>query len=209
VPTATTYPSGITAWGAWASSTRCALSMRRTSVEALFGVPVFDGPRAAASPLRAPGRSGVCARSRASRRVAQRSHPHRDMSHGCCTNPAAGPGNAWKRVADIRPIADPDQSHLQVISSRSTGRWKADDGSRTRDLRLGKPTLYQLSYVRKWREMLAARDVRSGPVLTPAGDPPAGRSCRSRGPRRRSGRRAADRRSPLAGGRAPGGRCSA
>jgi hypothetical protein len=25
---------------------------------------------------------------------------------------------------------------------------KADDGSRTRDLRLGKPTLYQLSYVR-------------------------------------------------------------
>jgi hypothetical protein len=28
---------------------------------------------------------------------------------------------------------------------------KADDGSRTRDLRLGKPTLYQLSYVRKMR----------------------------------------------------------
>ena len=27
---------------------------------------------------------------------------------------------------------------------------KADDGARTRDLRLGKPTLYQLSYVRKW-----------------------------------------------------------
>jgi hypothetical protein len=25
---------------------------------------------------------------------------------------------------------------------------QADDGSRTRDLRLGKPTLYQLSYVR-------------------------------------------------------------
>ena len=33
--------------------------------------------------------------------------------------------------------------------------YKADDGSRTRDLRLGKPTLYQLSYVRKWGEMLA------------------------------------------------------
>jgi hypothetical protein len=32
---------------------------------------------------------------------------------------------------------------------------EADDGSRTRDLRLGKPTLYQLSYVRKWGEMLA------------------------------------------------------
>jgi hypothetical protein len=28
--------------------------------------------------------------------------------------------------------------------------YEADDGSRTRDLRLGKPTLYQLSYVRKW-----------------------------------------------------------
>ena len=27
---------------------------------------------------------------------------------------------------------------------------QADDGARTRDLRLGKPTLYQLSYVRKW-----------------------------------------------------------
>ena len=26
--------------------------------------------------------------------------------------------------------------------------WEADDGLRTRDLRLGKPTLYQLSYVR-------------------------------------------------------------
>jgi hypothetical protein len=31
---------------------------------------------------------------------------------------------------------------------------KADDGSRTRDLRLGKPTLYQLSYVRKCPAML-------------------------------------------------------
>jgi cytochrome c biogenesis protein CcmG, thiol:disulfide interchange protein DsbE len=29
-----------------------------------------------------------------------------------------------------------------------TGTFQADDGSRTRDLRLGKPTLYQLSYVR-------------------------------------------------------------
>ena len=29
-----------------------------------------------------------------------------------------------------------------------TGPFQADDGARTRDLRLGKPTLYQLSYVR-------------------------------------------------------------
>src|ERR671918_1399734 len=35
---------------------------------------------------------------------------------------------------------------------------EADDGSRTRDLRLGKPTLYQLSYVRAagWRPLGAA-----------------------------------------------------
>src|SRR4051794_1555573 len=39
---------------------------------------------------------------------------------------------------------------------------KADDGSRTRDLRLGKPTLYQLSYVRAVRDCRGrecARDV--------------------------------------------------
>ena len=29
---------------------------------------------------------------------------------------------------------------------------KADDGVRTRDLRLGKPTLYQLSYIRVRRD---------------------------------------------------------
>src|SRR5205807_1973786 len=29
---------------------------------------------------------------------------------------------------------------------------QADDGARTRDLRLGKPTLYQLSYIRAWRK---------------------------------------------------------
>src|SRR4051794_32282629 len=52
-------------------------------------------------------------------------------------------------------------------------RREADDGSRTRDLRLGKPTLYQLSYVRVrpgWadREFSLARrpcSGRSAPVL--------------------------------------------
>ena len=34
---------------------------------------------------------------------------------------------------------------------------QADDGSRTRDLRLGKPTLYQLSYVRDVRRILRIR----------------------------------------------------
>jgi hypothetical protein len=33
-------------------------------------------------------------------------------------------------------------------TSRGPGSTKANDGGRTRDLRLGKPTLYQLSYVR-------------------------------------------------------------
>src|SRR5262249_41799648 len=39
--------------------------------------------------------------------------------------------------------------------ARFTGLSEADDGSRTRDLRLGKPTLYQLSYVRASRPILA------------------------------------------------------
>jgi hypothetical protein len=39
-------------------------------------------------------------------------------------------------------------AHLRRLSARSCKPVKADDGSRTRDLRLGKPTLYQLSYVR-------------------------------------------------------------
>src|ERR1700733_1381805 len=42
-----------------------------------------------------------------------------------------------------------ETQHLQQISARSCQALKADDGSRTRDLRLGKPTLYQLSYVRE------------------------------------------------------------
>src|SRR5947209_5403554 len=37
---------------------------------------------------------------------------------------------------------------LRRDSERTCEVVQADDGSRTRDLRLGKPTLYQLSYVR-------------------------------------------------------------
>lgn len=40
---------------------------------------------------------------------------------------------------------DRDAASVPQIAGESL---KADDGSRTRDLRLGKPTLYQLSYVR-------------------------------------------------------------
>jgi hypothetical protein len=37
---------------------------------------------------------------------------------------------------------------LRKVPARACEAVKADDGSRTRDLRLGKPTLYRLSYVR-------------------------------------------------------------
>jgi hypothetical protein len=37
---------------------------------------------------------------------------------------------------------------LQAVSAVFQRSPEADDGARTRDLRLGKPTLYQLSYVR-------------------------------------------------------------
>ena len=50
------------------------------------------------------------------------------------------------RLANIEQ--PPKCSHLRRVSARSCEAVKADDGSRTRDLRLGKPTLYQLSYVR-------------------------------------------------------------
>ena len=42
---------------------------------------------------------------------------------------------------------------------------RADDGSRTRDLRLGKPTLYQLSYVRAGGAILEAGGRRAGRYL--------------------------------------------
>src|ERR1035438_5765400 len=40
---------------------------------------------------------------------------------------------------------------LQAVSAVFQRSPEADDGARTRDLRLGKPTLYQLSYVRAGR----------------------------------------------------------
>jgi hypothetical protein len=83
---------------------------------------------------------------------------------------AAGPSAAWSR----KPYTEPSSSSLPMISPDmpSQQSWqsevltsrsgpsrqrspvfagassRADDGLRTRDLRLGKPTLYQLSYVR-------------------------------------------------------------
>src|SRR5436853_6626234 len=44
--------------------------------------------------------------------------------------------------------------------------YEADDGPRTRDLRLGKPTLYQLSYVRAW-PLAASGDSRGDRIRSP------------------------------------------
>jgi Flavodoxin domain len=55
---------------------------------------------------------------------------------------------------DLRPAAGCERldEYAAVVIDRKTRHAprirKADDGPRTRDLRLGKPTLYQLSYVR-------------------------------------------------------------
>ena len=49
-------------------------------------------------------------------------------------------------------------------SRASPAPGEADDGSRTRDLRLGKPTLYQLSYVR-WSQTFACLEARDYPKV--------------------------------------------
>jgi hypothetical protein len=55
----------------------------------------------------------------------------------------------WRIAANL---ARPGGIRLAVCRRNDNpclaGLFEADDGSRTRDLRLGKPTLYQLSYVR-------------------------------------------------------------
>jgi hypothetical protein len=50
-------------------------------------------------------------------------------------------------------VAERRQIQLEWHEPEAEDTWlgsepRADDGARTRDLRLGKPTLYQLSYVR-------------------------------------------------------------
>jgi hypothetical protein len=58
-------------------------------------------------------------------------------------------------VANIDEVADqfkgvgvPGFADSGSLAQECDPLWEADDGGRTRDLRLGKPTLYQLSYVR-------------------------------------------------------------
>ena len=70
-----------------------------------------------------------------------------------------------------------ERTNPVLISAHRTShagtRREADDGSRTRDLRLGKPTLYQLSYVR-WSRTFACLEARGYPnVNTYASTPGA------------------------------------
>ena len=60
-----------------------------------------------------------------------------------CLKKAASSGRQRTEAAADR--LDPNGSTVRI----RPGKREADDGSRTRDLRLGKPTLYQLSYVRE------------------------------------------------------------
>jgi hypothetical protein len=52
-----------------------------------------------------------------------------------------------------------DCPEKQAKTCEAMREGEADDGPRTRDLRLGKPTLYQLSYVRAGRILDAPRRV--------------------------------------------------
>ena len=73
--------------------------------------------------------------------------------------------NATGTIRKDDPSASSDSEPDGVGRSddrRSQAR-QADDGSRTRDLRLGKPTLYRLSYVRVGLETSAGGRLRSGP----------------------------------------------
>jgi hypothetical protein len=78
------------------------------------------------------------------------------------TRPRATPQNAAEAFgplpgqrSDRRVVAPPARTTRLAGTTR-----QADDGARTRDLRLGKPTLYQLSYVRAGGE---SRGRGSGP----------------------------------------------
>ena len=64
----------------------------------------------------------------------------------------------WRRLTPVAPAAgvEPNSTVWLVPNIRLASldpAIQADDGSRTRDLRLGKPTLYRLSYVRAPRRI--------------------------------------------------------
>ncbi len=77
--------------------------------------------------------------------------------------PAAPADAAPPEAARRRPLAGRGKgatAERRRKPRRKQGfRNQADDGPRTRDLRLGKPTLYQLSYIRVWRDLTHVRRV--------------------------------------------------
>ena len=87
-----------------------------------------------------------------------------DLRRTCRSSPLL----ACSMTIELRP----KRSHLRRVSARPCEAVKADDGSRTRDLRLGKPTLYQLSYVRAVQTTCKCRcsetgGLRPGRILPP------------------------------------------
>ena len=61
--------------------------------------------------------------------------------------PAESVSTAKKHVKELLSAVERVSNGPPEMPAKSSGG-RADDGSRTRDLRLGKPTLYRLSYVR-------------------------------------------------------------
>src|SRR5262249_40965956 len=59
------------------------------------------------------------------------------------------------------PRAEDLRKRPRVARARCRALRRADDGARTRDLRLGKPTLYQLSYVRARLRVAKSRSTSS------------------------------------------------
>jgi hypothetical protein len=86
-----------------------------------------------------------------------------------------------RRASSFRPTHEPNEfgtrewypspfEHFSSVSETDENPviykafFEADDGVRTRDLRLGKPTLYQLSYVRAGASLRAACSVGTATI---------------------------------------------
>jgi hypothetical protein len=90
------------------------------------------------------------------------------------TSPAAGSSHHGREGVSPKPgeqdserwkaqeVCWPSERAADPIRSPTRPSSEADDGSRTRDLRLGKPTLYQLSYVRVAPPLGDGRDDSTG-----------------------------------------------
>jgi hypothetical protein len=82
----------------------------------------------------------------------------------CSTTPGSAASHSNRSGRSSSPTASASAGGIETVTPKvwrqDSGRaqisrpfLQADDGSRTRDLRLGKPTLYRLSYVRAFRRI--------------------------------------------------------